>query len=64
MRTARAVEVIAEVEHLLGTDHPANIAHRLGYASVAGLVRILDRNGRRDLAGHFHAARAEERRAA
>ena len=46
----RMVDVIAEVELLLGTDNGYNIARRLGYAHRGSLSRALQRQGRRDLA--------------
>lgn len=42
--------VIAELEHLVGTDVPASIARRLGYSGVEPLRRSLMRWGRHDLA--------------
>lgn len=45
-------ELVAEVEHLLGTDHPGKIAARLGYQPLS-LARRLTRCGRRDLARRF-----------
>jgi hypothetical protein len=45
-------ELIAEVEFIIGTDHPENIAQRLGY-KPASLSRRLSRAGRADLAAPF-----------
>ena len=41
----------AEVEHLLGTDTPTSIAHRLGYKTLDGLNYTLNKYGRPDVAG-------------
>jgi hypothetical protein len=46
-------EIIAEVEHLWGTDHPVNIARRLGYSRPEPLIRTLYRADRPDLAVKF-----------
>ena len=45
-----AVQVVEDVEWLLGTDHPDSIAARLGYPSSRRLGDALRRWGRTDLA--------------
>lgn len=54
----RAQYVTTEVEHLLGSDHPGNIARRLGYADLDSLVHRLRVWGRDDLVGRLLRARA------
>lgn len=44
---------IEDVEWLLGTDSPDNIATRLGYKDAANLVTVLKRWGRPDLAARL-----------
>lgn len=46
----RASYVIGEVEHIIGTREPRDVATALGYANVKSLVRMLGRWGRHDLA--------------
>lgn len=36
-------DVLAELQLLWPTDNPANIAQRMGYASLQGLLRSLER---------------------
>lgn len=55
--TAENRELAAEVEWLTGTDHPANIANRLGF-DPATLAKRLRRAGRPDLAIHYWKAAA------
>jgi hypothetical protein len=45
-------QLIAELDFIIGTDHPENIARRLGYKPTT-LSRRLIRSGRADLARHF-----------
>jgi hypothetical protein len=59
-------ELIAEVEFLVGSVGPQNLAHRLGYA-IGSLARRLERSGRPDLAHRFDridSAARRQRRAA
>lgn len=42
-KTWTRAEMVEEVEHLIGTDSPASIATRLGYTSLEGLYRALQR---------------------
>jgi hypothetical protein len=51
-RHAETYKLIDEIEFILGTDHPANIARRLGYKPTTLSQRLL-RAGRPDLANHF-----------
>jgi hypothetical protein len=46
-------ELLAEIDLLIGSDHPARIAHRLGYRSPDNLARRLYRAGMADLAQRF-----------
>lgn len=48
-------ELVTEVEFLVGTDTPANIAQRLGY-KPGSLARRLHRMGRLDIATRFYSA--------
>lgn len=50
--------VLAELDVLLGTDHPGAIAVRLGYKSGRELARVLHRWGRSDLAREFNTVSA------
>jgi len=43
-------EIVEALNDLMGTDHPANIAHRLHYSSLENLVIRLQRNGYHHLA--------------
>jgi hypothetical protein len=45
--------VVPEVEHIIGTDSPENVAARVGYPDRRTLARQLARWGRRDLANQF-----------
>jgi hypothetical protein len=49
-------ELLAELELLVGTDNPANIAQRLNYRSPVNLARRLYRNGLVDIANRFERA--------
>lgn len=49
--------LIAELEFLTGTDHPARIAQRLGFDPDT-LAKRLNRAGRPDLATHYWKAAA------
>lgn len=51
-------ELATEVEWLTGTDHPTNIAQRLGFKDPATLAKRLQRAGRPDLATHYWKAAA------
>jgi hypothetical protein len=51
-------ELLVELEHLIGTDHPHRIAYRLDYRSPDNLARRLYRAGRADLAQRFQRADA------
>jgi predicted RNase H-like nuclease len=46
-------ELLDEINLLVGSDHPASIAHRLGYRSPDNLARRLYRAGLDDLARRF-----------
>ena len=50
--------IVGEVEHILGSDAPDNIARRLGYSRPQHLARMLERAGRDDLASHFRRVAA------
>ncbi|WP_205741067.1 hypothetical protein [Haloactinopolyspora alba] len=41
--------VVGEVDHLIGTDEPDNIARRLGYGHLDSLTSVLTRQHRHDL---------------
>ena len=57
--------VLEEVRWLAGTDHPDNLARRLGYKSGVSLVTQLQHWRRYDLAARLtHGYRADSRRAA
>ena len=57
--------VLEEVRWLTGTDHPDNIARRLGYSSGVSLTKQLRNWGQRDLAARLtRGYRADSRRAA
>lgn len=45
--------VIGEIEFLKGTDTPESLARRLGCPTASAMARMLQRNGRPDLAVHF-----------
>lgn len=45
---------IEDVEWLLGTDRPDNIARRLGYADLASLTKVLRRWDRNDLVARLN----------
>ena len=45
--------MLAEVEALLGSDWPDNLARRLGYADAGSLHGALKKWNRPDLARHF-----------
>ena len=53
----RAVEVIEDVEWLIGTDHPDSIGVRLGYRDALHLADALRRWGRPDLTSRLKEAR-------
>lgn len=46
-------ELIEEIEFLLGTDDPKNLAYRLGYPEPGKMASKLSYRGRHDLAKHF-----------
>lgn len=46
----RRAAVIEDLEWIVGTAHPEDVAHRLGYASAKNLCRVLYKWGRGDLA--------------
>lgn len=48
MNAARSAR-IEDLEWIIGTDSPQNVAHRLGYASLPNLLTVLRRWGRNDL---------------
>ena len=52
-------EVLREIQHLRGTDTPANIARRLG-VQPKSLARRLRRHGHYELALLFEAAQRQE----
>ena len=57
--------VLEEVRWLAGTDHPDNIARRLGYSSGDSLSKQLRNWGQRDLAARLtRDCRTDSRRAA
>jgi predicted regulator of amino acid metabolism with ACT domain len=56
-------ELIAEVEHLWGTDTLPNIATRLGYKTTKGLGERLRKAGRNDLAAPFKAISKQQEKA-
>ena len=49
---------VAEVEHLLGSTGPEDIARRLGYRNVDVLLRIMRRAGRHDLSRKLYVSRS------
>lgn len=55
---ARRAVVIEDVEWIVGTDHPENIARRLGYTNAENLATLLRRWGREDLSARLHAMEA------
>ena len=50
---SRRDQVIEDCEWLAGTDHPDNIARRLGYSSEHSLTAQLQHWGRHDLAARI-----------
>ena len=61
---SRRDQVIEDVEWLAGTDHPDNIARRLGYRNGDSLTRQLWNWGQRDLAARLtRGCRTDSRRA-
>ena len=57
--------VLEEVRWLAGTDHPDNIARRLGYRNGDSLTKQLWNWGQRDLAARLTSGyRTDSRRAA
>ena len=57
--------VLEDVEWLAGTDHPDNIARRLGYRNGDSLTKQLWNWGQRDLAARLTSGyRTDSRRAA
>ena len=64
-KAARRQAVIEDVEWLAGTDHPDNIARRLGYRNGDSLTKQLWNWGQRDLADRLtRGYRTDSRRAA
>ena len=62
---SRRDQVIEDCEWLAGTDHPDNIARRLGYCNGDSLTRQLRDWGQRDLAARLtRSYRTDSRRAA
>ena len=62
---SRRDQVIEDCEWLAGTDHPDNIARRLGYRSGDSLTKQLWNWGQRDLAARLtRGYRTDSRRAA
>ena len=60
----RRDQVIEDCEWLAGTDHPDNIARRLGYSDGDSLTKQLWNWGQRDLAARLtRGYRADRRRA-
>jgi hypothetical protein len=55
---AKREQTLEDLEWIIGTDSPENVAHRLGYASVKSLERVLHRWGRPDLASRLQAVNA------
>ena len=57
--------VLEEIRWLAGTDHPDNIARRLGYSSEHSLTAQLQHWGRHDLVARLtRGYRSDSRRAA
>ena len=64
-KAARRQAVIEDVEWVAGTDHPDNIARRLGYSNGDSLSKQLRNWGRHDLATRVTSGyRTDSRRAA
>ena len=64
-KAARRQAVIEDVEWVAGTDHPDNIARRLGYSGGDSLSKQLRNWGQRDLAARLtRGYRTDSRRAA
>ena len=62
---SRRDQVIEDCEWVAGTDHPDNIARRLGYSSEHSLTAQLQHWGQRDLAARLtRGYRTDSRRAA
>ena len=62
---SRRDQVIEDCEWLAGTDHPDNIARRLGYSSEHSLTAQLQRWGQCDLVARLtRGYRSDYRRAA
>ena len=62
---SRRDQVIEDVEWVAGTDHPDNIARRLGYCDGDSLNKQLRNWGQRDLAARLtRGYRADSRGAA
>lgn len=62
---SRRDQVIEDVEWVAGTDHPDNIARRLGYSSEHSLTAQLQHWGQRDLVARLtRGYRTDCRRAA
>lgn len=62
---SRRDQVIEDCEWLAGTDHPDNIARRLGYRNGDSLTKQLWNWGQRDLAARLTSGyRTDSRRAA
>ena len=62
---SRRDQVIEDCEWLAGTDHPDNIARRLGYSNGDSLTKQLWNWGQRDLAARLTSGyRTDSRRAA
>ena len=64
-KAARRQAVIEDCEWVAGTDHPDNIARRLGYCDSDSLRKQLWNWGQRDLAARLtRGYRTDRRRAA
>ena len=64
-KAARRQAVIEDVEWVAGTDHPDNIARRLGYSDSNSLSKQLRNWSQRDLAARLtRGYRTDRRRAA
>jgi len=55
---ARRTQRIEDVEWIVGTDSPENVATRLGYKDLGSLLKTLRRWGRDDLADQLTEAEA------
>lgn len=51
-------ELLEDLEWIIGTDHPDNIARRLGYSNAENLERVLHKWRRPDLAARVRVVAA------